>query len=161
MGTFWYGFSKLRTSLIVGFLMLLFAVPAVAKVCAYKFSDLDLTEKLKELRPLLTDKQAVGFVNQTQGSYFIITSHTDHFSMVFFTTGLFDLYGIEKKGNLVFCDTETGLWVDGLDRNEPIQIQNNQIIWGNGGPRETFQRGPVPQLIAEKNSIDLSLTHNQ
>jgi hypothetical protein len=128
---------------------------AFSDVCAEKYSDLDATESLKKLKTLLIPNNTNGFVNMTKGSYFYITATDSEFQILFFTTGLFDLYGIRRDGPLVFCDTEKGLTAIGLKRTQNIFIEDNKLQFGDRSAKESFQPGPMPEKLAKINKIEI------
>lgn len=128
---------------------ILSAWPAAADVCATQFSHLTQTERLSSLRTVLREGGAVGFVNLTQGSYFIVDGHGEAFRITFFTSGLFDLYPIKREGPLSFCDNGRELRVIGLGNNDRLEIQEGRLVIGSGGPKMTFSPGAMPELLVK------------
>lgn len=126
---------------------------ATANECAHNFEELDKTERLKTLKPLIPEVGRRGYVNKTQGSYIDITASTQNFVITFFTTGLFDLYGIRREGPLKFCDDGKKLLVIGLDREQTLYIDQTSLQFDERGPRQSFQEGPMPLALQKIHNI--------
>lgn len=123
-------------------------------ICAKNYAELDRTPALLSLKTLISDQKQNGYVNKTKGSYFFIQTHDSQFIITFYTTGLFDLYGIHREGTLVFCDRDGQLTAVGLDRTQNIYVAGERLEFGHRGARESFKRGPMPEKLASINGID-------
>ncbi len=94
-------------------------------------------------------------VNETKGSYVIISALDDNLTISFFTSGLFDLYPIRKDGPLSFCDDGTKLRMIGLDRADVFTLVEGGFRMGKGGPKHNFASGPMPELLKKLHRIDV------
>lgn len=117
------------------------------EVCAMSFREFDSTKRLQELKVHYPANTVSGYVNQTHGSYYEIDSRGEWLQITFYTSGLFDLYLIKRTSPVVICDDGDKLTVKGLDREDVLKIENGNLIMGKGGPRQTFTRGPMPELL--------------
>ncbi len=123
-------------------------------ICAKKYSELDLTEQLKKLKELLPAHQTIGLVNETKGSYIYLASRDDSFHITFITTGIFDLYGIKREGEIVFCDRGGQLLAIGLDRTQDLFVSGQKMQFGDKSEKESFVWGPLPEKLARKHNLD-------
>lgn len=128
--------------------MLVFtAHSALAEQCVGRYSALSRNPRLQRLRSIVPASGSRGFVNGTKGSYFVITTQDDEIRIQFFTSGLFDLYGISREGPLSFCDDGDSLYVLGLERKDLLVIQGESLQIGKGGPRMLYTPGAMPDLL--------------
>lgn len=144
---------QLKLSLII-FTTLIYS-KTNADVCANNYSELNQTPALKSIQSLIENKKNNGFVNKTQGSYFFLQTQTEKFIISFYTTGLFDMFGVHKEGPIVFCDTGHELRAKGLGRNQKIFVHQSRLEFGNRTDRESFIRGPMPDPIAKINKVPI------
>ena len=131
----------------------IFTISARAEDCADRYSDLDKTETLKSLKESLPKFKRKGFVNETKGSYFLITENDKGFNIVFFTTGLFDLYGIRREGELKFCDKDSKISVIGLGRTQAVRVEGAKLIFDEGKPRQIYTEGLMPEPLMKANEL--------
>lgn len=122
-------------------------------ICASTYQELEQTENLKAVKNLIPLVGKNGFVNQTKGSYFFLESFADKIEITFLTTGLFDLYGIKRQGALKFCDRNGVLRVEGINKNLTIKLTSQGLQFGDGGPREVFDRGPIPEALRKIHNL--------
>ncbi|MCB9072243.1 MAG: hypothetical protein H6623_01380 [Bdellovibrionaceae bacterium] len=126
-----------------------------ADTCAHTYSELDQTENLKKIQNFLSPQQPIGYVNKTKGSYFFLTAIDTGIKIRFFTSGLWDLYGIEREGDIYFCENEKGLTAIGLDRIQNIFVSENRIEFGERSDKESFQKGVMPEKLAKLNHFNV------
>lgn len=127
---------------------------AAATVCAKDYLGLDQTPALTRIKTVIENNKQNGFVNQTRGSYFFIVAGPENFKITFFTSGLFDLYGIRKEGSIQFCDRDGQLLAIGLNRTQNIYVGDGRLEFGQRGARESFTRGQMPEKLASLNDVD-------
>jgi hypothetical protein len=126
---------------------------ALDPVCAGQYSQLELTENLKQLQAVIPASGTKGFVNKTRGSYFFIRSTGDKIKLTFLTTGLFDLYGIRRDSEIRFCEVEGQLYIHGMGGIQKMFLRANLIHFKDDSPVHTFESGEIPQLLREKNDL--------
>jgi len=126
----------------------------MAETCATTPTELTQTPGLLALKAFFQERKIASYVNETKGSFFIVSSETDKLSISFFTSGVLDLYGIRRDGALKFCDDGKNITMIGLGRSEVLKIEDTQLIIGNGGPRLTFQSGDMPPLLKKLHNYD-------
>lgn len=143
--------------LTLSFGLVAVSMSARAGVCAKKYSELDRSPRLAMLKPILPVEGKKGFVNETKGSFLYIDSTEAHFRIFFLTTGLFDLYAIERGGEIYFCDTGEALVIVGLGETKTLKSKGEGIEFGRGGPSESFQPGVVPEALKETYGKPLPL----
>ncbi len=137
-------------------LVLFFTFPGAADpVCAAKYSDLDGSENLKALKAMFSADKQISVVNETKGSYVIISGFDDNLTISFFTSGLFDLYPIRREGPLKFCDDGAVLRMIGLDREETVTLVSGGFQMGKGGPKRNFAHGEMPALLKKLHKMDI------
>lgn len=125
--------------------------------CAHTYGDLDRTDSLRTLKMIFPPNARVGFVNETGGSFFEIATSDAGFQLHFFTTGLMDLYGIEKKGPAHFCDDGGKTFVYGLEMEDSFIPEFDasgklrQLTMGTGGPKKTFHLGEMPAPLKKRH----------
>lgn len=132
---------------------LFYGLSAQGQVCAKNFSDLDKTERLQNLKKILPDSERRGFVNKTRGSYFDIYQKENQFIISFYTTGLFDLYGIHREGPVEFCDDQSKITVTGLGRIKTIHIDGKLLSFDDGADNKAFTPGEMPEPLREINNL--------
>lgn len=137
-------------------LVLIITLPAAAdSVCAAKYSDLDGSQNLKALKAMFSADKQIAMVNETKGSYVIISGFDDNLTISFFTSGLFDLYPVRREGPLKFCDDGVVLRMIGLDREDTFTLVNGGFQMGKGGPKRNFARGEMPALLKKLHKMDI------
>lgn len=122
-------------------------------ICASQYSELEKTEALRTLRFMIPQTGHRGFVNGTQGSYFYIRTTESAFQFTFLTTGLFDLYGVRRDGEVRFCEIDGKVYIYGLGEEQEIYVDSYTIQFGERTPRLVFQIGPVPELLKRKHDL--------
>jgi hypothetical protein len=135
---------------------LVLALPGAADpVCATKYSDLDATDNLKALKLMFSADKQIAMVNETKGSYVIISGFEDNLTISFFTSGIFDLYPIRRDGPLKFCDDGVVLRMIGLGREETFTMMNGGVQMGKAGAKRSFARGEMPDLLKRLHKMDI------
>lgn len=127
---------------------------AALQTCALNFSDLGQTPGLHELIPYFEANAVTGYVNETQGSYFEVDTHDPKMVMTFMTSGLFDMYLIQRSGPIMFCDDGETVVVKGIEMEDRVTLKNGTITLGKGGPKRTFTRGAKPELLQKLHVED-------
>lgn len=125
---------------------------AALQTCALSYEDLRQTARLRELLPYFQPNSISSFVNQTRGSYFEIDTTRGRLVMTFLTSGLFDMYLIERRGPIRFCDDGESLVVSGIEMKEDVTLQDGAIVLGRGGEKRTFRHGRKPELLERLHS---------
>ena len=143
-----------RISHLILSILAVVSVAAGADECAGKFSELSRISGLSSVRTLFGEGERIGLVNETQGSYVVIESRDDLLWISFYTSGLFDLYGIKDEGPLIFCSTASGLRMSGLKRNNAFMVVEGRLIIDDGGRRKTFAIGAVPELLRKLHHLN-------
>jgi hypothetical protein len=93
-------------------------------------------------------------VNETQGSYFVIEMRAGEFYFSFYTSGLFNMYGIKRQSLVKFCDRDGDLRIIGLGgRDEKIMIVGEGLILGDPEAKSTFHQGPAPELLKRLHEL--------
>lgn len=134
--------------------VILWSIPAEAEECASTLADLKKTPNLELVLTLFKDSPRVGMVNGTNGSYVIIDAVDGDLKIYFYTSGLWDLFGIKDDGPLTFCDGPEGLRMSGLGRSEYIKLVYGAIQLGEGGPRRTFRVGAMPEILQKLHGLN-------
>ncbi|MES2965887.1 MAG: hypothetical protein V4760_18545 [Bdellovibrionota bacterium] len=138
----------MRIPWIVLFILLLGPVAeARIETCAYDSLGLKRTPALEQFRKFL-DSDHVGLANETAGSYVILDLFSDHMTIAFYTSGLFDLVPIKREGPVQFCDVDGALEMRGLERVQKIRIVDGKLVIDEGGPKKTFVKGEMPAPLA-------------
>ncbi len=127
---------------------------AALQTCALSFTDLNQTPNLQELISYFAPDAVVGYVNETHGSYFEVDTHDRKMVMTFMTSGLFDMYLIQRSGPIMFCDDGETVVVKGIEMEDQVTLKNGVIVLGKGGPKRTFTRGPKPELLEKLHVED-------
>jgi hypothetical protein len=130
------------------------ASAALADECASRPDQLDRSPRLSNIKNLFAEKNVVGFVNETRGSYFFLDASGEKFLVKFYTSGIFDLYGIHQDHVVSFCDDGQELSMDGLGRKEKVKVFGNHITLGAGGPRKSFAPGEMPELLKKLHGFE-------
>ncbi len=144
----------MRFILIILFFFSFFSALAdTQEVCAKKYSELDLGAELAKLKVLLEPNKTIGLVNETKGSYIYLESKEDSFYITFLTTGFFDLYGIKREGDIVFCEKDSRLTAIGLDRTQDVFVSGQKLQFGDRSEKESFSWGSIPDFLAKKHDI--------
>lgn len=143
----------MRRTFVGTLFLLMISVNAGAEECASTLEGLKKTPRLAAVAKLFKHEKYIGFVNETQGSYVIMSVYDGLFHVTFYTSGLFDFYGIKDEGPLTFCDNGTGLIMSGLGRSEELRLSSTKMEIGAGGPRRTFQEGPMPDLLLKLHGL--------
>lgn len=125
---------------------------AALQTCALSYEDLRQTARLRELLSYFQPNSISSFVNQTRGSYFEIDTTRGRLVMTFLTSGLFDMYLIERRGPIRFCDDGESLVVSGIEMKEDVTLQDGAIVLGRGGEKRTFRHGRKPELLERLHS---------
>jgi hypothetical protein len=125
------------------------SVHAGSEICAVRYQELDKTPSLQGLRAFFPENTISGFVNETAGSYFELSTLRSEFELTFFTTGFLSMYLIRRGGAVQFCDVNGVVEVRGLDRGETLVPSGERLIMGGGGPRKTFSPGAMPLALRE------------
>jgi hypothetical protein len=144
----------MKTALVLTFWMTVWPLAGLAEECAQNYSELEKTSHLQQIKNLFGDKTSIGFVNETQGSYFFLERDEQHFIVKFYTSGLLDLYGIQRVSPVSFCDQGDSLLLIGLGRKEKVQILGSGLILGVGGPRKSFTVGKMPKLLKKLHHLE-------
>jgi hypothetical protein len=144
----------MKTALVLTFGIIVWPLLGLAEECAQNSSELDKTPQLQQIKNLFGEKQSLGFVNETQGSYFFLERDEHQFMVRFYTSGLLDLYGIERISPVSFCDDGKTLLLIGLGRKEKVQILGSGLILGAGGPRKSFTVGKMPKLLKKLHHLE-------
>ena len=135
-------------------LIFLWSLQAGAELCASKPSELDQSDRLKTVKTLFVTGVRVGMVNESKGSFVVLESSENQITMVYYTSGLFQLYGMKRDGPLKFCDTGSSLRMIGLGQDVEVKIGDGKLIADDGGPKRTFSPGPVPDLLQRLHHLD-------
>lgn len=120
---------------------------AALQTCALSFSDLNQTPHLQELVSYFEPNSVTGYVNETHGSYFEVDTRDQKMVMTFMTSGLFDMYLIQRSGPIMFCDDGETVVVKGIEMEDQVTLKNGVIVLGKVSPKRTFTRGPKPELL--------------
>ncbi len=145
----------LRWTFAAIFILIVWALPAAADECASNLTELKKTPRLESILALFKDTHSVGLVNETKGSYVVIEAYSDgQLKILFYTSGIWDLYGIKDEGLLLFCDGPEGLVMSGLGRKDALKISPGKMEIGKGGPRQTFHVGPAPELLRKLHGLN-------
>ncbi len=147
----------MRQNFVALFIVLFFGASSVlqADVCASKYSELEKSPLLRNMKFFfIKDGTPVGLVNATNGSYILLRDTNDELIVEFFTSGLFDLYPIKREGAVQFCESGGLVKMVGLGQNEPVQIDGEQVKFGNGGDRKTFKIGNMPELLQRLHKVN-------
>jgi hypothetical protein len=134
--------------------LLLWVFQSKADTCATRFSELGKFERLKPIQTLFDADERAGLVNESQGSFVVLKSNNDLLTIEFYTSGLFDLYPIERDGPVKFCESKDGIEMIGINRTVEIKIVDGKLIAGKGGPRRTFAHGAMPELLRKLHHTD-------
>ena len=124
------------------------------EICASRYSELDKSERLKTVKELFGPERQIRAVNESKGSYVIIEALTDDLTISFFTSALFEMYAIRKDGVLSFCDTGTGLKMEGLGRSEEFTLKAGKFQMGGGGAKKTFAIGEMPEKLMKLHHME-------
>jgi hypothetical protein len=141
--------------LVIAFFFSILASTAQAEECASHYSELNKTERLSQLKGLFQGRPHSGLVNKTKGSYLVLQNHEDELTIVFYTSGLFNLYGIRKEGELKVCDTGIALHMVALDRDEDLKIEGLNLTIGDGGDKMSFAVGDMPEDLRRLHGVDI------
>ena len=140
------------------FLLILISLPPFVcanEICASKYSELESSARLAKLKPLFNADKRIAMVNQTRGSFVIIDGFEDNLTIRFYTSGLFDLYPIQREGPLKFCDVDGNLRMIGLDREDRVEVVHGGLVVGRGGPKRSFVSGEMPQNLKRLHKMDV------
>lgn len=135
--------------------LLILSLIAFGDECATSYAELGNTEKLSQLKTLLPKEGLRGFVNETKGSYFFIHSGESGFKILFYTTGLWDLYGIQREGGIRFCDTGKEIKAIGLGYSKKLELLDGGLRYGGHKKSQTYQPGPMPKALREINDVKI------
>lgn len=125
-----------------------------ARECTSLYSGLSKTARLRAVREFFPDNGEVGLVNETKGSFVTMGSREDKLFMIFYTTGLFDLYPVKREGPLEFCDDGEKLHMISLGRDEELRVSPRKMDVGAGGPKLNFIVGEMPEFLRRKHNME-------
>lgn len=135
----------------------LICIPGVARgrECTSLYSGLGATARLRAVRDFFPDNGEVGLVNETGGSFVTMGSRDDRLYMIFYTSGLFDLYPVKREGPLEFCDDGVQLRMIGLGHDEELRISERRMNVGKGGPKLNFTVGQMPEPLRKMHKMEI------
>ena len=142
----------MRMVIVIG--LLLGCCRSRGEDCATSYTDLGKTQGLRSIQLLFDLNARLDLVNETKGSYVTIESQPDGLKIIFYTSGLFDLYPIRREGPVIFCDSGEAMTMSGLGLSEKLSAANSKITLGDGGPKKVFSKGPMPELLRRLHRID-------
>jgi hypothetical protein len=143
---------KARWTLFIA--VTLWAIPAIAEECASTLAELKKSPQFEAVIGFLQKQDRIGLVNETKGSYVVIDAKEDALQIHFYTSGIWDLYGIKDEGPLKFCADENGLRILGLGRSESIRFSEGKMEMGKGGALRTFHPGDMPELLQKLHGLN-------
>lgn len=134
--------------------LLLWSFQSGADLCAARISELEKTERLKSIQSLFQSGHRVGLVNESKGSFVILTADQEQMTISFYTSGLFDLFPIKREGPVLFCDTGKGLEMIGIGRTVEIRIVGGKLVAEDGSPKRIFAPGEMPELLRKLHHLN-------
>lgn len=133
--------------------LMLWSLKSPAETCATRASELDQSERLRSIQSLFQSEGRVGLVNDTKGSFVVLTSYQDQLMIAFYTSGPFHMFPIKREGPVTFCDTDRGLQLIGLGKKIEVVVSDHVILAG-GGPKRTFWRSQMPEDLRKLHHVD-------
>src|SRR5258708_7616865 len=113
--------------IVYGLLVLASFPTSAEEVCAGSFAELGRTPRLQSIQKMFSSAGRLSMVNVTRGSYFIVESleEKENLTIRFYTSALFDLYGVKREGPVRFCDDGQSLKLIGIGRREELKPETN------------------------------------
>jgi hypothetical protein len=134
--------------------LMCFAYSSAGQVCAANYAELGRTERLRTVQALFQGGAWLGLINETKGSYVTIVPQNEKMIMTLFTSGLFDLFPVQRQSPVMFCDDGYALEIRALGRNESLAVLSGKLIVGGGGARRTFSVGAMPDFLRRLHHLD-------
>ena len=145
----------MKALLISLFLVLPIAgADVAAPTCASTRLELFKTTRLQQLLTFFDIDGRMRLLNQTRGTYVEVEPTEQGLSLTLYTTGFMGLFAIKRTSLVSFCDDGQGLIVEAKDFKDKVSVENEKLVVGQGGDRQTFGKGQAPEALARLHDLN-------